>query len=99
MTLFNVATCLPHIHTPILRLLKLALLSFIYFTFSRALMNFLDTVLFLFTMFVVYYLIVSHENVGSTGQESLTLLSFSLMYWSLPRVVLGSLDAQLIVDK
>ena len=62
-------------------------------------MNFLDTVLFLFTMFVVYYPIVSHENVGSTGQESLTLLSFSLMYWSLPRVVLGSLDAQLIVDK
>lgn len=62
-------------------------------------MNFLDTILFLFTMFVVYYLTVSHENVGSTGQESLTLLSFSLTYWSLPRVVLGSLDAQLIVDK
>lgn len=37
-------------------------------------MNFQDTVLFLLTMFVVYYLTVSHESVGSRGQESLTLI-------------------------
>lgn len=45
-----------HIHTPVLHLLKLARLYFYFILFfSRALTNFLNTILFLLTIFIAYY--------------------------------------------
>ena len=95
MTLFNVATCLPHIHTPILHLLKLALLFiYVFYSFLSAYeLPGYGIVLNKLT-FVVDYLTVSHEDVSS---RMLIILFTNVL--EAPSVVLGSWGAQLTVDK